>query len=37
MFQLMEQVQNQDIDYTVVDSAIFELERSMFPRIEVAI
>lgn len=36
MFQLMEQVQNQDIDYTVVDSAIFELERSMFPRIEVA-
>ena len=36
MFQLMEEVQNRDIDYTVVDSAIFELERSMFPRIEVA-
>ncbi len=36
MFQLMEQVQNEQIDYTVVDSAIFQLERSMFPRIEVA-
>lgn len=34
MFQLMEQVQNREIDYAVVDSAIFELERSMFPRVE---
>lgn len=37
MFQLMEQVQNREIDYAVVDSAIFELERSMFPRVEVAL
>lgn len=37
MFQLMEQVQNREIDYAVVDSAIFELERSMFPRVEAAL
>lgn len=37
MFQLMEQVQNREIDYSVVDSSIYDLERSMFPRIEIAL
>lgn len=36
MFELMEQVQTQQIDYAVVDSSIYEMERSMFPRLEVA-
>ena len=37
MFQLMEKVQNRELDYSVVDSSIYELERSMFPRIEIAL
>lgn len=37
MFELMERVQNQEIDYAVIDSSIFELERPYFPRVEVAI
>lgn len=36
MFELMEQVQTKQIDYAVVDSSIYEMERSMFPRLEVA-
>lgn len=37
MFELMEKVQDREIDYSVVDSSIYELERSMFPRIETAL
>ena len=37
MFQMLERVQNRELDYSVVDSSIFALERSMFPRVEVAI
>jgi len=36
MFELMEQVQTKQIDYAVVDSSIFQMERSMFPRLEIA-
>jgi len=37
MFELMEKVQNRELDYSIVDSSIYELERSMFPRIEIAL
>ncbi|MCL4167048.1 UNVERIFIED_CONTAM: hypothetical protein GTU68_061517, partial [Idotea baltica] len=37
MFQLMERVQNQEIDMAVIDSSIFDLEGSLFPRVEVAL
>lgn len=37
MFELMEKVQTGELDYAVVDSSIYELERSMFPRIEVGL
>lgn len=37
MFELMERVQNREIDFAVIDSSIFELERPYFPRVEVAI
>jgi membrane-bound lytic murein transglycosylase F len=36
MFQLMERVQNREIDYAVIDSSIYELERGFFPRVEIA-
>ena len=36
MFQLMQRVQNGEIDYAVIDSSIFELERAFFPRVELA-
>jgi membrane-bound lytic murein transglycosylase F len=36
MFQLMERIQNREIDYAVVDSSIYELERAFFPRVEIA-
>lgn len=36
MFELMERVQNQTIDYALVDSSVFELERPYFPRVEKA-
>ncbi len=36
MFQLMERVQDREIDFAIVDSSIYELERAFFPRIEVA-
>ena len=37
MFDLMGQVQSGELDYTVVDSSIYQLERSIFPRIEIAL
>ena len=37
MFQLMEKVQDKELDYTLVDSSVYELERAMFPRIEIAL
>lgn len=37
MFELMERVQNREIDFAIIDSSIFELERPYFPRVEVAI
>ena len=36
MFQLMERVQDQTLDYALVDSSVFELERPYFPRVEKA-
>lgn len=36
MFQLMERVQNREIDYAIIDSSIYELERAFFPRVEIA-
>lgn len=36
MFQLMERVQDREIDYAIIDSSIYELERAFFPRIEIA-
>lgn len=37
MFQLMEQVQNEELDMAVIDSSIFDLEASLFPNVEVAL
>ncbi len=37
MFDLLGKVQSEEIDYAVVDSSIFELERYMFPNIEVGL
>ena len=37
MFDLMGQVQSGALDYSVVDSSIYQLERSIFPRIEIAL
>ena len=37
MFELMERVQNQEIDMAVIDSSIFDLEGSLFPKVEVAL
>ncbi|MBC6428442.1 MAG: membrane-bound lytic murein transglycosylase MltF [Cellvibrionales bacterium] len=37
MFQLLEKVQSGELDYSLVDSSILQLERAMFPRIEVAL
>ncbi len=36
MFELMGRVQDQSLDYAIVDSSIFELERPYFPRVEKA-
>lgn len=36
MFELMERVQSEDIDFAVIDSSIYELERPYFPRVEIA-
>ena len=35
MFQLMQRVQDREIDYAIIDSSIYELERAFFPRVEV--
>ena len=37
MFQFMERAQNEEIDLAVIDSSIFDLEGSLFPRVEVAL
>ena len=35
MFELMQRVQNQEIEYATIDSSIFELERPFFPQTEI--
>ena len=37
MFELMQRVQNREIEYAVVDSSLFELERPFFPQTEIGI
>lgn len=37
MFQFMERAQNEEIDLAIIDSSIFDLEGSLFPKVEVAL